>query len=146
MSRRPGGELRNGEALPLEGLPALSADLFVAEVEAALKTGARLSALLTLPGRVRGTAPLLAVLSVPESGTLLALRSLPVKRFPSLTPSFPQAHLFEREIFEASGVIPAGHPALAPVRFPPTAEADPAIGTQPFFQVEGGEVHEVAVG
>ncbi len=48
----------------------------------------------------------------PQSGT-----------FRSITPEAPQFHLFEREIYEQSGIKPEGHPWLKPVRFPSAAEA-----------------------
>lgn len=55
----------------------------------------------------------------------------------SLTPMLPQAHLFERELFEDHGLSPVGHPWLKPVR---------KHDRYPFYSVEGEEVHEVAVG
>ncbi len=61
--------------------------------------------------------------------------------YPSLTPEYPQAHWFEREFFEQWAVRPEGHPWLKPVRFP---EGGP--GLTDFFQVQGEEIHEVAVG
>ncbi len=63
--------------------------------------------------------------------------------FRSLTPSFPQLHLFEREIFEQSGLKPEGHPWLKPVRFN-TPGSKPAVAE--YFTVHGSQVHEVAVG
>ncbi len=38
--------------------------------------------------------------------------------YPSLTPTIPQAHYFEREIHENTGIIPQGHPWLKAVRQP----------------------------
>lgn len=58
-------------------------------------------------------------------------------RYQSLTPKLPQAHLFERELFEDHGIVPEGHPWLKPVR---------KHDSHPFYAVEGEEVHEVAVG
>jgi Ni,Fe-hydrogenase III large subunit len=50
--------------------------------------------------------------------------------------------LFEREVWEQHGIAPEGHPWLKPVR---QQNGDrPATGE--FFQIEGREVHEVAVG
>jgi len=50
--------------------------------------------------------------------------------------------LFEREVWEQHGLVPEGHPWLKPVR---RQNGDhPAVGN--FFKVEGGEIHEVAVG
>ena len=78
-----------------------------------------------------------------SENTLAVGRSAPVtKSYPSLTLLHPQAHLFEREVWEQHGLVPEGHPWLKPVR---RQNGDhPAVGE--FFQVEGGEIHEVAVG
>ncbi len=62
--------------------------------------------------------------------------------YPALTASHPQAHLFEREVWEQHGLTPEGHPWLKPVR----ASAGQAPANADFFKVDGGEVHEVAVG
>ncbi|MBN2234075.1 MAG: hydrogenase, partial [Opitutales bacterium] len=74
---------------------------------------------------------------------LSVIRSRPfLGSFPSLTPDHPQAHLFERLIFEEHGLTPAGHPWLKPVRKTETN----APRNSPFFEVAGSEIHEVAVG
>jgi Ni,Fe-hydrogenase III large subunit len=87
--------------------------------------------------------------------------------YAALTPELPQAHWFERELAEQFGVRPEGHPWLKPLRFPRRAAMAPAQlphqvslsgpalgpgaplpipGAYPFFQVQGEEIHEVAVG
>jgi Ni,Fe-hydrogenase III large subunit len=83
------------------------------------------------------------VLAYDADNTLAVGRSAPVARsYPALTPTCAQAHLFEREIWEQHGLVPEGHPWLKPVR---RDHGDgPAAGK--FFQVEGREIHEVAVG
>ena len=63
--------------------------------------------------------------------------------FPSLTPSWTEAHLFEREIAEQFGIRPEGHPWLKPVRgaprssgpdlFPPPAGANTRLDAYPFL-------------
>ncbi|OGQ26469.1 MAG: hypothetical protein A3I75_08260 [Deltaproteobacteria bacterium RIFCSPLOWO2_02_FULL_50_16] len=58
-------------------------------------------------------------------------------RYPSLTPDLPEAHWFERELYEQHNILPEGHPWLKPIR-----RGDYA----PFYRVEGEEIHEVAVG
>jgi Ni,Fe-hydrogenase III large subunit len=86
---------------------------------------------------------LVAVIAFDADNTLVVGRSVPVtKSYPSLTLQHPQAHLFEREVWEQHGLVPEGHPWLKPVR---RQNGDhPAVGK--FFEVAGGEVHEVAVG
>jgi len=57
--------------------------------------------------------------------------------FPSLTPTYPAFHLFERVIFEDLQITPTNHPWLKPVR---------SIDNVPFLKVNSEMVHEVAVG
>ncbi len=77
--------------------------------------------------------------------------------YPAVTPRWPAAQAFEREIAEQFGVIPVGHPWLKPLRYHATDNGTPAPwglfdpqqpipGDYPFYRVEGEEVHEVAVG
>jgi Ni,Fe-hydrogenase III large subunit len=83
------------------------------------------------------------VIAFDADNTLAVARSLPAKgEYPSLTALHPQAHLFEREIWEEHALMPAGHPWLKPVR--QSAGGAPVHGE--FFRVEGREIHEVAVG
>ena len=116
----------NGGAVPLESIPSLDA--------LSRPEGKRLVALMPF-----GDA-LLTLLADPATGRLsasaYALRG--ARAFPSLTPQWPAAHLFEREIFEQTGVVPEGHPWLKPVRRHDVPH--------PFLQAEGEGVHEVAVG
>jgi len=129
--------VRNGDAVPLRDVPVAE---FPAFRQTILDLGGRLAAFFgrKLPS---GAVRLYAVLAQDELG-LLSLVATDVKdAYPSLTPEFPQAHRFEREIFEQCGVRPEGHPWLKPVRFP-----EGEVGVADFYRVEGAEVHEVAVG
>ena len=71
-------------------------------------------------------------------------------KFKSFTPEYPQFHLFEREIYENTGIIPEGHPCLKPLRFTSDSHSMGKnrnnIGEMDFFRVEGDEIHQVAVG
>ncbi len=70
-------------------------------------------------------------------------------KYTALTPDVPALHMFEREIWEQSGIIPEGHPQLKPVRFENTgidASRPQAAGVGSFFEMDGQAVHEVAVG
>ena len=135
--------LRNGQAAPLSRVPILAAAEFRHAVLGAVGAGSRLSAFF---GRrlAGGGVGLLAVLADDAEGVLSVLGAQPAESYHALTPDCPQAHLFEREIFEQYGVSPQGHPWLKPVRFPPRQTA--TCGTMDFYRVEGEEVHEVAVG
>jgi len=69
------------------------------------------------------------------------------KRYRSFTPEVPSLHLFEREFYEETGIMPAGHPWLKPVRYSKDNKAvTGAVEQYPFYSMEGEEVHEVAVG
>ena len=123
------------------------------ETGALLDAGCRLLALFALPGESPDDArkSLCSLLCHDEDGSLHILRSEPLSGYASLTPQYPQAHLFERELCERSGVMPAGHPWLKPVRFnapwpAAAAERRPGPTENDFFRVEGAEIHEVAVG
>ncbi len=131
----------NGGSLPWAELPEWSAADLVQATAADLDRGARLCAWFGVP-----EAPevrLVAVLGYDADNALAAARSRPFTgSYPSLTASQPQAHLFEREVWEQHGLTPAGHPWLKPVR----RSAGDAPAMAEFFTVEGPEVHEVAVG
>ena len=66
------------------------------------------------------------------------------KHYPSLTRTYPAAQIFERELWEQTGLQPEGHPWLKPVRF--EGERQQRMTEYPFFKVRGREVHEVGVG
>ncbi|TAL04564.1 MAG: hydrogenase, partial [Verrucomicrobia bacterium] len=133
--------LSNGAGTPWAEVPEWRAEDFVAATAAELERGGRLCAWFGVP---EGAATqLVAVVAFDADNTLAVGRSEPVKdRYPSLTLKHPQAHLFEREVWEQHGLVPEGHPWLKPVR---RQNGDrPAVGN--FFQIDGREVHEVAVG
>jgi Ni,Fe-hydrogenase III large subunit len=133
--------LANGASVPWADVPEWPAPEFVAVTAAELARGGRLCAWFAVPGQ---SGPrLAAVIAFDADNTLAVGRSAPVaKAYPSLTLRHPQAHLFEREVWEQHGLEPEGHPWLKPVR---RQNGDhPAVGR--FFEVAGGEIHEVSVG
>jgi len=136
--------LANATSIPWDEIPEWPAPDFVHATATELDRGARLCAWFGVPEEVtHGSTRLVAILAYDADNTLAAGRSLPFAgSYPALTTTQTQAHLFERELWEQHGVMPEGHPWLKPVRR--TAYDAPADG--PFFRVEGGEVHEVAVG
>ncbi|HXJ55301.1 MAG TPA: NADH-quinone oxidoreductase subunit C [Verrucomicrobiae bacterium] len=131
----------NGMSLPWLDVPEWPTAQFVAGTSAELNRGARLCAWFGVPEG--NTARLVAVLAYDADNTLAVARSTPFNgSYPSLTRTHPQAHLFEREVWEQHALKPEGHPWLKPVRKSnglAPAHAD-------FFRVEGREIHEVAVG
>jgi len=137
--------LANATALPWADVPVWTPDELVRLTAVELARGARLCAWFGVPATSEPGAPvsLVAVLADDADNTLVVGRSTSFNgEYPALTPSQPQAHLFEREVWEQHGLIPTGHPWLKPVRR--TAGQAPANGE--FFRVEGPEIHEVAVG
>jgi Ni,Fe-hydrogenase III large subunit len=144
--------LRNRRTIPLAAIPLETVTRFRDTVLQAGRDGWRLVALFGFPD-TRGETRIVAVLGEDQRGQLGALSMRVGDSYPALTPDCPEAHLFEREIAEQCGVVPEGHPWLKPVRrHPPDhAGARRRAGPfdrerYPFFQIEGEEVHEVAVG
>ncbi len=136
--------LANGTRIPWREVPEWPVEEFVRLTGAELERGARLCAWFGVPEST-GTR-LVAVLAFDADNTLAVGRSGPITtgRYAALTLSHPQAHLFEREVWEQHHLLPEGHPWLKPVREPNAAGNAPANGE--FFRVHGREVHEVAVG
>jgi Ni,Fe-hydrogenase III large subunit len=135
--------IANGTGLSWAEVPAWPATELVRATAAELNRGARLCAWFGVPEN-SGTC-LVAVLAFDADNILAVARSTPFTgNYPALTVTHPQAHLFEREVWEQHGLVPEGHPWLKPVRR--TSEAGNAPANGEFFRVEGGEVHEVAVG
>lgn len=133
--------LPNGASLPWPDIPEWPIGELVVATAAELARGARLCAWFGAPGAA-GVA-VVAVLAFDSDNTLGVARSEPAAGgYPALTALQPQAHLFERELWEQHGLKPESHPWLKPVRR--CAGEAPANGE--FFRVDGAEVHEVAVG
>jgi Ni,Fe-hydrogenase III large subunit len=149
--------LSNGQATLLAEVPHLPFAAFRDTIVSRVNGATRLVALFGQP-REGNTTRLYAVLADEVEGLLTPLTcDLDSDEFPSLTPDCPQAHNFEREIAEQWGLIPRGHPWLKPLRYhhsyrPGHDAWGRAVGEQilpcvtEHFQVEGSEVHEVAVG
>ena len=143
--------LANATSLPWADVPEWPVADFVRATAAELDRGGRLSAWFGVPEPSAALRPggdavrLVAVVAFDADNTLAVGRSAPTTgSYPSLTVTHPQAHLFEREVWEQHGLTPTGHPWLKPVRRTNVAGNAPAVGD--FFRVEGREVHEVAVG
>lgn len=68
-------------------------------------------------------------------------------RLPSITGHHTAFHIFEREIWENSGVLFEGHHWLKPVRYPQNrALKENLMDNYPFYSIAGEELHEVGVG
>ena len=135
--------LANADTIAVADVPEWPAPDLAAKTAAELARGARLCSWFGDAGE-DGTR-LVAVIAFDADNTLAVARSAPFRgEYASLTPEHPQAHLFEREVWEQTGVVPSGHPWLKPVRRAAASGVAPANGA--FFRVEGREIHEVAVG
>lgn len=148
--------LRNGESAQTDSMPVLKVAEFRDALIGRVQGGARLTALFGMPtgeSRVR----LVGVVARAETGIIEACATEVEEEYPALTRDCPAAHWFEREIAEQWGVRPQGHPWLKPIRFhrsyrsghdawqrPAEAAIEPCVTD--YFEVEGEEVHEVAVG
>jgi Ni,Fe-hydrogenase III large subunit len=131
----------NGTSLPWAAIPEWAGTEFVAATASELDRGGRLCAWFGVP-QPEGTH-LVAVVAFDAENTLAVGRTSPlVGEYPALTRQYPQAHLFEREVWEQHGLTPTGHPWLKPVR----RDHGRGIAVGDFFSVQGSEVHEVAVG
>jgi len=119
----------------------LDAPLFFETAASRLGSGGRALAYFAVP---EGEAHrLVMAVGFDRDGRIEVYSTLISGPFKALTPSFPQLHLFEREIFEQAGLKPEGHPWLKPLRFN-TPGAVPGVAD--YFTVHGSQVHEVAVG
>ena len=124
-------------------LAPMTLDALAAACAVALEAGGRM---VTLFGRSDGDEVVVtAVLQSAGAGmNVLRARAPRGARYASLTPRFPAAQMFERELWEQTGVVPEGHPWLKPVRFEGARQQ--RMDEYPFFTVRGQEVHEVGVG
>jgi len=128
-----------GSQINLDGLSIGSITEFRRDILDEIAGGGRLVSMFGQP--VGDAVRLFAVLASEATGQLTLTTAQVQESYDSITPECPQAHLFEREIWEQTGLTPLGHPWLKPVRF-----AQRTIREEEFFRVEGDEVHEVAVG
>ena len=115
--------------------------IFPETVASRLAAGGRALAYFAVPeGQARR---LVMAVGFDREGGVEVYSTLAAGQFRALTPSFPQLHLFEREIYEICGLKPEGHPWLKPIRFN-TPGSTPGVAD--YFTVHGSQVHEVAVG
>ena len=126
------------EAIPLQGL-----DGWADACGSALDAGERM---LTLYGRPAGSGLLLTAVLQDPSGRMRLLRCAAARgaAYPALTARFPALQMFERELWEQTGVQPVGHPWCKPVRYEGARQQH--MHTHPFFVLRGQQVHEVGVG
>jgi Ni,Fe-hydrogenase III large subunit len=146
MSQGAGLSTRNGQSFDIASCPVLDTAAWRRALIDRIDAGGRI---VQLFGRTCGDGvSLTCVLAFDHRGELEVLGTA-AREYASLTPDAPEAHWFERELFEQWGVRPVGHPWLKPIRFETPRRAGGAaaqIGVTDFFRLEGDEAHEVAVG
>ena len=146
----------NCQAIDIKQIPVVPVNKFRDFVIEGTTSGKRIVSLFAVPSD-SNLFCLYAVLADDKYGKLSVLSSMVHDKYPSLTPDCTQAHLFEREIAEQWAIVPEGHPWLKPVRFHKSyvgshdawnRKKDENIkpSVMDFFQVEGEQIHEVAVG
>ncbi len=158
--------LYNGTSQPLAQIPLLDLDCFLAAISDGLYANKRIVSYFAVPENTGSAAEvpeadstaLFCLLTDETQGNLQVYRTATVDgHLPTLANVHPQAQLFEREIAEQTGLVFDEHPWFKPLRFHRSSVAgrdawnrpdDEPIrpGVMDFYQVEGDEVHEVAVG
>lgn len=141
----------NGETLDLNRIPHLSFDDFRSTALKIVKTGGKVVQFFAYENE--GAIKLLAVL---RTDTLIVAGCDAPATYPSFSQTCEPFHMFEREIAEQFGITPENHPWLKMVRYHPNYRDLPDVfgndytqdipGNYEFYQVDGDEIHEVAVG
>jgi Ni,Fe-hydrogenase III large subunit len=129
--------------MPVNDVQMLDFAVWRAELVARLKQGFRL---VTLFGQRRAETVQLTAVVQDREGALRPSRTVVSadSGYRELTSERPELHCFERELHEQTGLNIPSHPWLKPVRYEGREPA--SMGSYPFYEVQGKEVHEVAVG
>jgi Ni,Fe-hydrogenase III large subunit len=137
---------KNNRPVALKDVPEFSMTEFRPAVISMCETGKRVIGFFGVdagPSRTR----LYAALADDDASSILLSSCLLEAggSYRSFTQDATMFHIFERELFEAFGITPAGHPWLKPVRYPAEGKAE-NMDAYPFFASTGSEMHEVSVG
>ena len=144
-------EISNGEKLAREQIPHLPFDEFHKNALDIVKNGGKVVQYFGYQDD--SSMKLMAVL---RSDKLFVAGCDAPDEYPSFSQTCEPFHMFEREIAEQFGIRPKGHPWLKMVRYHPNCRNVPDVfendykedipGNYDYYQVEGDEIHEVAVG
>lgn len=145
-------EFSNGELIPRKEIPKLSIEVFHQEALYLIEKGGKIVQYFAYLDD--NAVKLIAILRTNK--LFVAECESPPEIYPSLTQHCEPFHMFEREIAEQYGMIPKDHPWLKMVRYHPNYRNRPDVfgnqyhsdipGNYNYYQVEGEEIHEVAVG
>lgn len=136
-------ETGNLKTFSLGAIPCLRLGELTAGISESLASGLRLVELFAV--QLRRKPHVFAVMADDSCAKLfVAIADVgSTREYQSNSSLHPSVQMFERELFEQSGVTPIGHPWFKPVRRAEW-EADPRAAD--FFRYRGDSVHEVAVG
>ncbi len=144
-------EVSNGEKIALENIPHLDFDDFHETALNIVKEGGKVVQYFCFED-----GPTLKFMMVLRTDALFAASCDAPESYTSLTQTCEPFHMFEREIAEQFGIRPEGHPWLKMVRYHPNYKDAPDVfgndytedipGNYDYYQVDGDEIHEVAVG
>ena len=134
--------IKNNRTAKLKDITEMPLDVLRTRIIAMCLRGKRLIGFFAGPSTER-----LYVMLADDAASTILVACSPldgVKSYKAITPELPQAHMFEREFYEETGIEPLGHPWLKGLRFP--YGNNKTMESYDFFKMDGEEVHEVAVG
>jgi len=144
-------KISNGETVERKKIPHLSFEQFRENSLNIVKEGGKVVQYFAYED---GEA--VKLMAVLRNNTLLVGGCDAPEIYPAFTKTCEPFHLFEREIAEQFGIWPEGHPWLKMVRYHANCQGAPDVfgndydqdipGNYDYYQVEGDEIHEVAVG
>ncbi len=136
--------IKNNRTAKLKEITEMAVDVLRTRVITSCNRGRRLI------GFFAGPSKKLFVMLADDAASTIHVACAPldgVTSYKSMTPELPQAHMFEREFYEETGIEPLGHPWLKGVRFPHSRfDTGADMASYRFFKMDGDEIHEVAVG
>ncbi|WP_289020726.1 NADH-quinone oxidoreductase subunit C [Desulfobacter postgatei] len=145
-------QISNAQKVSRKDIPQLAFDEFRRQVFDMVIDGAKVVQYFVYPDKNK-----LKLLAVLRTDKLFVAGCDVPDPYPSFSRMCEPFHLFEREMAEQYGIHPQGHPWLKMVRYHPNYTDGAADvfgndytqdipGNYKYYQVEGDEIHEVAVG
>jgi len=144
-------EISNGEKVSREQIPHLPLNDFHQSALSIVENGGKVVHYFAYQD-----GPSLKLMVVLRTDKLMVAGCDAPDSYPALTQTCEPFHMFEREIAEQFGIRPEGHPWLKMVRYHANYRnvsdlfgndyKEDIPGNYDYYQVEGDEIHEVAVG
>lgn len=141
--------IHNGEPVLTDDIPLISIQELCADAANVVKDGMRPVQFYGRPS-LHGDEIIVTAIVADDLNRMLFISKAelpPGGSYGAITAHAPSFHLFEREIYEQTGIAPRGHPWLKPVRY--GSERKGLAGElhgYPYLKIDGRETHEVAVG